>query len=193
MGMDSQLSSVRRSSEIEECVIIREYAQRERERRRASKQPRAQAPVVIFFFLCRRRLAGGETRSLRFSSLSLYSSIYKAMMDDHIALKEAKRERGRARGRTHSPFFRIERFTRGRERARALAYSRERTSKRIIMRRRMFNRGQNERDREREKSSCLIFELIRISSPVHREREEPRNHHGAQILSNTTNSRRYLF
>lgn len=50
MGMDSQLSSVRRSSEIEECVIIREYAQRERDDAQASNRERKR--LLLFFSSC---------------------------------------------------------------------------------------------------------------------------------------------
>jgi hypothetical protein len=77
---------------------------------------RARAPVVVFFLLCRRRFARGETQSLRFSSLSLSLSVCNAMMDDHIALC-VRRERERERENILF-FFRIERF--------ALTYSRKR-------------------------------------------------------------------
>ena len=162
---------------------------RERERRRASKQPRAQAPVVIFLLVSPTSCWRRDTIITVLFSLSLFLYIQGNDGWSHCVERSKERERGRARGRTHSPFFRIERFTRGRERERARArlLERERTSKRIIMRRRMFNRGQNERDREREKS--LLASFLNWFGYLHRCTERERENEKGKNLETITELR----
>ncbi len=72
MTFDSLLSSVRRSSKknFSTTIYVRE------------ENTHARAPVVVFFLLCRRRFARGETHNHYGSLLS----VCNAMMDDHIAL-----------------------------------------------------------------------------------------------------------
>ena len=90
----------------------------------------------FFFFFFSLSLA----RSL---SLSLYTQCNDGR--SHCAVRAPKEgERETESGRTHSLFFRIERAARFACSRRRERVRRER-EKRIIMRRRMFNRGQNKR------------------------------------------------
>ena len=101
------------SSEFDEGAHVRR-------RTRARARSFARTSVVISFSCVADVLLEEEERHDHYGSLSLFLSVRKAMMDDHIARALQERERALAQGRTHSLFFRIERF------ARAHAYSRER-------------------------------------------------------------------
>ena len=108
MGMDSQLSSVRRSSEIEECVIIREYAQREREGERDDAQAsnRERKRLLLFFLLvsptsCWRR----DTIITVLFSLSLFLYIQGNDGWSHCVERSKEREREGARAGEHTLLF----------------------------------------------------------------------------------------